>query len=328
MTRPDKQQLLASHRLRWSTLGVWVGFAMVFFSLQAFTGYCVFQGWWWTAGLLVLVLAHLMHAHLLALHEAAHSTLCPNYYLNEAVGIFVGTLGLIEFSLFRAVHHLHHAYMATPRDEEMWPFVNVEVPRWQRRLAAFGELTCGLFYTPLLLLRCFLRRGSPIANPKVRRRIWAELAGMVVTWTVILGTVAYFGVWLYFFVLYFCPAYLAGNMQSLRKYVEHMGLTGARILECTRTIVPRTMLARFVVWTLFDEPYHGVHHTLPRLPHFTLPEYSAILEPPTGAEIPPFPNYRTALWDMLASLPDPRIGPQWVKERPRLGRRVASATAS
>jgi fatty acid desaturase len=314
MTHPDKGQLLASHQVEWKNLCIWLTFAAVFFSCQGLLAWIVIQGYWWAAIPLVLFLAHLMHSHLLALHDAAHGTMCPNYLINEGVGIFIGTFGLIEFSLFRVVHHTHHAYLGTPRDEEMWPFVNTEVSRGKRRLAAALELTIGLFYTPLLLLRAFVRRNSTIRQPALRRRIWAELAVMVTFWSIVIAVTAYAHAWILLLVLYAAPAWLAGNMQSWRKYVEHMGLMGDKILTCTRTIVPGTRLGQFVVFTLFHEPYHGVHHTYPRLPHEQLPEFSTILEPPQDDEIPPFPNYRSAALDMLASLSDPRIGPQWRKQ--------------
>ena len=311
MTRPDKQRLLNSRGVPWSNFWTWLAFAVAFFSLQGLLLLVVRGGPWWAALAIILVMAHLMHAHLLALHDAAHGTLCPNYFLNEAVGTFVGTLALIEFSLFRVVHHSHHSYVGTPRDEELWPFVNPEVSRGSRRLCAALELGAGLFYTPFLLLRSFLRADSPIRQPALRRRIRAELALVVVVWSAILAVTAYFHWWTYLFILHVCPAYLAGSMQSLRKFVEHMGLTGGKVLECTRTIVPRTWLGRFVVWTMFHEPYHGVHHKLPRLPHAALPEHSDMLNPVLDDEVPPFPNYRSALRDMVSTLGDPRIGAQW-----------------
>jgi hypothetical protein len=43
----------------------------------------------------------------------------------------------------------------------------------------------------------------------------------------ILTAVAVFDAWKYFFWLYLIPV-VAANMQSLRKYVEHIGLTGRR----------------------------------------------------------------------------------------------------
>jgi fatty acid desaturase len=329
MTRPDKQRLLVNHQVPWIHVWIWLSFLLVFVCLQGLLLVVMQHGLWWLVLPIVLVLAHLMHAHLLALHDAAHGTMCPNYFLNEAVGIFIGTLALIEFSLFRVVHHSHHSYMGTPRDEELWPFVNPEVSVGQRRLCAVFELGAGLFYTPFLLLRSFLRSDSPIRNSALRRRIKAELALMVVVWGAILGVTAYLHWWVYLFFLYVCPAYLAGMMQSLRKFVEHMGLMGRKVLDCTRTVVPRTRLGRFLVWTMFHEPYHGVHHKLPRLPHTALPEHSAMLEPTIGDEIPPFPTYRSALLDMLPTLRNPRIGAQWhTLEKPSMGTVPASPTNS
>jgi fatty acid desaturase len=315
MTHPDKKRLLARHQMRWTNLWIWLAFAAGFFATQGLLAVMVAWGPWWAAIPLVFLLAHLMHSHLLALHDAAHETFCPNRVLNEAVGIFIGTLGLIEFSLFRYVHHTHHSYLGTPRDEELWPFVNPEVPRWRRRLAATLELTVGLVYTPFLLLRAFFRKDSTIREPALRRRVWAELALMVAVWGGIVAATAYWQAWTFLLVVFVAPAFVAGNMQSWRKYIEHMGLTGDKVLGCTRTIVPQTWLGHVLVFTLFHEPYHGVHHTFPRLPHETLPEFSPMLEPVTSDEVPPFANYRGALIDMVSSLRDPRIGSHWEQSR-------------
>src|SRR4051794_38232284 len=77
---------------------------------------------WWVVVPLVLVLAHLMHGHLIAFHEAAHGSLCPSPRLNDAVGLLLGVLSFMSLSLYRAAHHTHHSYLATERDEELWPF--------------------------------------------------------------------------------------------------------------------------------------------------------------------------------------------------------------
>jgi fatty acid desaturase len=311
--QPDKKRLVASHRTGWGNLGIWLTFLGVLFASEAALTYAIAHGPWWAAIPLVLIAAHLMHAHLLALHDAAHGTLCPYAPLNYAIGVFIGALGFIEFSLFRAVHHTHHAYLGTPRDEELWPFVNPEVSRWQRRVAAILELAAGLAFEPFLLLRAFFRRGSTIRKPALRRRIWMELVLLLIAWSVIIAATAYWHAWKYLLVVYLLPAFLAGNFHSWRKYVEHMGLFGAKVLECTRTVLPQTVLGRALSFTLFHEPYHGVHHIYARLPHAVLPELSAMLLPPAQGEIRPFPNYRSALRDMIMSLHDPRIGAQWLQ---------------
>lgn len=193
----------------------------------------------------------------------------------------------------------------------MWPFVFTSTPRWARILAAVLELTLGMFFTPFLFLRTFLRKGSPIRNKKVRKRIWSELLLMVVAWMMILTAVATFQLWTYFLWMYFLPTFVAGNLQSWRKYIEHVGLLGNTVNSSTRSIVAQGWPGRLFAFTLLHEPFHGLHHLHLSLPHAELPRLSPELAPQTPEEIHPFPNYRSALLHLLRSLSNPRVGAQW-----------------
>ena len=173
------------------------------------------------------------------------------------------------------------------------------------------ELGLGLFYSPCLFLRAFLQDGSPIRNKKLRRRIWAELALIVVVWFCILAAVTWWGGWKYFLWMYLAPALLAADMQSWRKYIEHVGLTGSTVNGSTRSIVSKGPLGWLVAFTLLHEPYHGVHHRHAGLPHAELPRHTSELEPVTADEISPFRSYRHAFMHLLGSLGDPRVGAQW-----------------
>ena len=237
----------------------------------------------------------------------------PNPKINDALGVFIGMFSFMGFSLYRAAHHSHHSYLATERDEELWPFVKTDKPRWFRFVAAMCELFLGLLYTPLLFLRALVRPGSVIKNRIRRRRIWMELGLIAGVWLVLLAAVAYLNAWTYLLVMYVIPASLAGSMQSLRKYIEHMGLNGSTVLSSTRSVVNAGLLGRFLSFTLFEEPYHGVHHKYARLPYAVLPEFADDLEPAGPPERAPFPNYSRALLDMLPSLLDPKVGSQWLR---------------
>ena len=265
---------------------------------------------WWAVPL-VLLASHLMHGAAVGFHEATHGLLRRNRRFNEFDGVLLGIFSFMSFSLYRAAHQTHHAHFATERDEELWPFVFTKAPRWGRILVAFLELSCGLLYTPFLFLRSFLRAGSPIRSQKVRRRIWAELVLMVVVWTGIIAAVSYWQVWHYFVWMYLAPAYIAANLQSWRKYVEHVGLTGKTVNSATRNIVADGWTGRLVAFTLLHEPYHGVHHLHVGLPHAELPQRAAEILPATSEELPPFPSYRHAMLDVLRCLADPRVGAQW-----------------
>ena len=265
----------------------------------------------WFAVPLVLLAGHLMHGGGVAFHEASHGLLRRSRVLNEIDGTIIGLMSFMSFSLYRAAHQLHHMHLATERDEELWPFVHPQTPRWARVLAAFLELTAGLFFLPILFLRIFLRAGSPIRSKKVRRRIWAELVLMLIVWIGVVAAVAHWHAWRYFLWMYLVPVYLAGNLQSWRKYIEHVGMTGSTVNSSTRSIVAHGWSGRLVAFTLLHEPYHGVHHLHMGLTHAELPHRAPELAPQTADEIHPFPSYRHALLHLLRNLPDPRVGAQW-----------------
>src|SRR5436190_940736 len=91
---------------------------------------------------------------------------------------------------------------------------------------------------------------KPRAGGDGGRRIWAELALIVAFWGAVLAATAWWGAWKWLLVLYVIPALLAGDMHSLRKYIEHMGMTGSTVLGLTRTVVPSGPLGRFLVFTM------------------------------------------------------------------------------
>jgi fatty acid desaturase len=274
-------------------------------------GLTIWAGWIWLTIPLTLLAAHLMHGLLIGFHEASHGLLRKSRRLNEFDGVLIGIFSFLPFSLYRVVHQMHHMHLATEKDTELWPFVLTKAPRWARRLAAFLELTVGLFYSPFIFLRVFIHPRTLVRSQKVRRRIWLELALSFVAWMVILAAVAFFGVWKYLLWLYLVPAMIAANLQTWRKYVEHLGLTGNTVNSSTRSIVPRSWLGHLFAYTLLHEPYHGVHHENAALPHRWLPQFTEILTPKEPGELAPFMSYRQALPDLLRSLGDPRVGAQW-----------------
>jgi fatty acid desaturase len=281
---------------------------------QVALGFAVSRGWFWLAVPLVLVVAHFMHGMLIGYHEASHGLLRRSRHLNEFDGVLIGVFSLLPFSLYRFVHQSHHMHLATEKDEEFWPLVSTETPRWARRLAAFLELNFGLFVTPMIFLRAFLRAGSRVRSRKVRRRVWAEMGLSVMIWAAIVSIVAWLDAWKYFLWLYLAPAFLAANLQSWRKYIEHVGMTGETVNGSTRSIVAESWVGRVVAFTLLHEPFHGIHHQHAGLPHGVLPQYKTLLAPTRPDEKVPFLSYRQALPELLRSLADPRFGPQW---RPR-----------
>jgi fatty acid desaturase len=283
----------------------------IFALTQTTLGVCVYHGWTWLSVALMLFLSHIMHGLLIGFHEASHGMLRKSRKLNEVDGIILGIFSFTSFSLYRAAHQTHHAFLSSERDEELWPFVDTTKPRWFRVLAAFLELFFGIVFTPLIFVRTFLRKNSPIRKKSVRRRIWMEFGLIATVWAGIFTAVTVFGVWKYLLWLFLVPAFIAANLQSWRKYIEHVGLTGKTVRSATRSIVADTWSGQIVSFTLLHEPYHGVHHQHAGLPHAELPMRTAELQPEHPDEYAPFPSYRHALVHLLGCLTDPRVGAQW-----------------
>ena len=295
----------------WVSRAAFPVLVLAFFGNELLLFVALYHRLYWLAALLVLSASHLMHGQLIGLHEASHGSLRKSRRLNEIDGLLLSSFSFMSFSLYRAAHQSHHAHLGTERDEELWPFVITRMPRWRRIVAAFLELNVGIFFTPFLFVRTFCRAGSPIRNKKLRRRIWAEFALTAAVWGVFLGGVAWFGVWKYFLWMYAAPAFIAGNLQSWRKYIEHVGLNGSTVNSSTRSIVAEGLLGRLVSFTLLHEPYHGVHHRYSGLPHAELPSHRAELTPKTPEENSPFPSYRHAMAHLCRHLADPQVGAQW-----------------
>lgn len=307
----ESPPLIEPHEPHWVSKMAFPVLTAIFFATQAALGFAVYHGIYWLAVPLVLVSSHLMHGMLIGLHEASHGLLRKSRLLNEIDGILIGAFGFMSFSLYRAVHQSHHAHLATARDEELWPFVQPTFSRPARILAAILELFAGLLYTSFLFIRAFLRTGSPIRKKSLRRRIRAEFSLSAILWIGMLAAIEWWDVWKYFWWLYLAPAFLAANMQSLRKYIEHVGLTGSTVNSSTRSIVANGWLGRFVAFTLLHEPFHGVHHRHAGIPHAELPQFTAELTPRAPNELPPFRSYRHAFRHLLHCLADPRAGAQW-----------------
>lgn len=314
MTSEDPQQ--AGYE-PWANHASFTVVASATYATTAVLAWCMYRytsgqtAFLWAIIPLMLLSSHFMHAMLIAFHEAAHGNLRKWKWLNEFDGILVGMISITPFTLYRALHQKHHVNLATEKDLELWPFVDPQQPLWWRRLAAFLELNFGFFYTPFLFWRVFLQNPSPVTNRAVRKRIWIETIGMILLWGSILVLVAWFGVWSWFLVLYFIPAFIAGNMQSWRKYIEHVGLSGHTGRSATRSIVCDSMPGRLVSISLLHQPLHGIHHIKSSIPADSLSEHVDWLNPKDEGDTAPFPNYRSAFVDLLKSLRDPRVGAQW-----------------
>ena len=112
-------------------------------------------------------------------------------------------------------------------------------------------------------------------------------------------------------VAHLIPAWLAGTLQTIRKFTEHLGMTGSSILAMTRTVEYRHPIGIAASRSQLHVDHHGTHHRWARIPYYELPSVTpkAYAE---NAEAHTFPNHLSAIIDMVPHLLDPKLGPQWL----------------
>ncbi len=268
------------------------------------------QGWWPLLVFVWLLAGHFAHAKAIALHEASHGTLNANPLCNELQGILIGALTLVPLGVYRVCHERHHAYLAEPRDPELWPFTLPGASRSLRLLAAAAEIVFGFFYVPLLFLRGVLVGGK--LTRRQRRRILAEYALCGTLWATVLTVVGTNGWWLELLVAVIVPLMVAGSFQTLNKYTEHMGLLGDTVLGSSRTVIDKRPLGKLLSRSLLNVDYHGTHHRYARVPYYNLPAATDHVFDGGDSAGPVYDSYVAALVAMLRTLPNPRIGRQWL----------------
>jgi fatty acid desaturase len=305
----EKSALVQAHKARWQTFIIWIILFGALVLAEGLLAWSVMAGHVLLTVAAMALVAHILHGHLMAFHEAAHGVLCPNRVVNESVGCFIGILHFNSLSLFRSAHHSHHAHLGTERDDELWPFVDPRVPRWLRCLTAGTEICLAIFFQPFKFWRAFLCHHP--SNRALCRRVWLETFLMIAFWSVILFATASGHAWKWLVILFVIPAVLAGSLHVMRTYIEHMGMTGTTVAGLSRTVAPAGPMGRLLALSLFNVMYHGVHHLYARLSPHAMPHFVDELSPHPPAEPEIFPSYWHAFCAMLPTLKDPKIGPQW-----------------
>ena len=257
---------------------------------------------------LIGLTAWMNHVALTQLHEAAHGALAKNRVLNELQGVVIGTLALTPLSIYRYVHARHHAHLGRERDPEFWPYNLPCSPRPVRVLYAFLELAIGWVFTPTLYSVRSARSWSSVPA-RHRPRILIEWVALLAAWSAVLWVITVNGWWVVATVSFFAPAWLTGVLQTLRKFIEHLGMHGETIASMTRTVVYRKRIGRLASASQLHVDHHGTHHRHARIPYYDLPSHT----PGVYGEERLFRSHLEACVDMLPHLLDPKVGPQWVR---------------
>lgn len=240
-------------------------------------------------------------------HESVHQTMGRWRTANIWFGRVVGTLLGIPYSAYRETHIRHHAYLNTADDYELWPYSKPGKSLAFRRAFVVFELLGATFVEPIIYGRIFFVRNSPL-NAQARKTIALEYMGMAAFWSAIALTILTLSVSgtvdiRRFDLMWLLPLQIAATINTMRKFVEHLGMESYEPFLGTRTIAGNNVLTRMCSYFNFELDVHGPHHRFPKAPHFELE--SRLLDyqrKNPSATVPVFTTYLAAFWNTLPCL--------------------------
>ncbi|MBM81592.1 MAG: fatty acid desaturase [Planctomycetaceae bacterium] len=265
--------------------------------------------WAWQA-LWVSLVTYSMFCWTSCFHETVHQTLCGSRAISIWLGRILGTLMFVPYTAYRESHIRHHAYLNKPADWELWPYSDPNTSLRFRRVFVWFDLIVGVFMSPAIYSRLYFHPDSPITNPETRKTLRREYIGMILVWASIIGGVIYAGRVHTFLMAWVLPHYLAGVVQSVRKFTEHLGMKDYDPMLGTRTVIGDNWLTRFCTYLNFDIFVHGPHHRHPRVSHDRLIEkMNDYMSVNPTKEYPVFATYWQAICHMIPSMfKNPGVG--------------------
>jgi fatty acid desaturase len=225
--------------------------------------------------------------------------------------------------VYRFAHARHHAQLAQTGDPELWPYNSPAVSRPWRIAAALVEILLGFAYTPVLFLRAVLVGKL---TPRERTLIIRGYVACVVAWSAVFVVAYAFNLWRPLLVGSIIPLAISGMLQTLNKFEQHLGLHGHTVLGLTRTVVDESHYSELVSAAMLYNDYHGTHHRYAKIPYYHLPSATPFALAGSREHPPVYPSIFSAFLDMLRCLLNPKVGPQWVNDEPRL--KSSQSTAS
>jgi fatty acid desaturase len=239
-------------------------------------------------------------------HEVVHHTLFRSEAANVWLGRMIGSFVAIPYTAYKESHRLHHAYLNTPQDTELWPYSD---PSWSRRsrlFFAWADILISIILTPIIYGRVYWMRNSPL-KPQTLRTIRREYLGLLAAWGTAIGA----SIWLVrsgridgaaFHPLWLSPLAISMSLNTIRKFTEHLGMESLDPVLGTRTVIGPSLITRLSSYFNFDIYVHGPHHRYPRAQHTELPVRLRELQSEAAEPIPVFPTYRAAMLDMFPCL--------------------------
>jgi fatty acid desaturase len=207
------------------------------------------------------------------IHEASHYLLLSKRYNDLYCNLAVGALGLQDVETYRATHMMHHGYLHTERDPDLWVYT--------QNVGSFRQFLRGVLDD--LSLRTISRRKRQVTEFMRATGLRQGAVPRYVPFAKLFAQCFVLGTFVWscgiYGVLYYVAAYLYGLLAVFpvlvraRTVVQHFD---AALLapsdEGSRPFISRSTIAPFIEFLVVGArmDYHFEHHLYPNMPHYGL----------------------------------------------------------
>jgi fatty acid desaturase len=254
-----------------------LGFAAVSLALLALT---LMQSNIFLVALFGVLLGFVYASFMVLTHDAIHHTLTGNRLMDEILPRLLSWPMLWPHGTYAALHKLHHSMNGRDDDDpERCHLTTEEYERAGRleRLVARHQLVYRVFVSGgigMILNLVNQTRYFGAKSAHIKKALYADIVGIVLTAVVLYGTAAYFGMALKLFVVWIILERTVGGVQQFRSHLEHYGLWDRypSFLE-SQIYNTRNFMTNPVTSFYFNGlNYHSVHHAFPSIPYYHLRE--------------------------------------------------------
>ena len=226
---------------------------------------------WWSWAIVWWFQGIILAGFLDVVHEGTHSNFSSSARTNRLAAVLWSMPILLNSTLFKYNHRLHHRYTNIPGDseEERIPaFLNI----WDYLLSFVQARGFYIFYWKVSIQSCFGYFPDFIRSEKARRDVQIDNIALFL-WLLLIATITYW--WTeYAILLYWVPFILNQLMFFWHSLPEHYG--------CAQSSDPQsntrsTSSNLFMRWASWHANYHAEHHLYPGVPSYNLPRLHSLI---------------------------------------------------
>ena len=209
-------------------------------------------------------------------HEGVHGLISRSRRWNDFLArYFCHFPTFISHSRYKSLHLLHHRYLGTQSDPDVYIFEEFPEPfrKWAGRIVV--DLLIGriLYHFLAHFSELQERIGALLGRPRHQLAIVrSDFIEYCVFWILLFTAISHWGVWYYATLYYFLPAYLHLPIIQIVNGMQH-GAFHEKI--GTRSQIVQEWMAELTIPLHLN--LHYEHHLNTKIPHYNLPSLSSSL---------------------------------------------------